>query len=165
MLSYDVFVGEADRPLAPIHLRRDTMGFDAWNGLMTIGGAGALAYLVAGQKSEDEGTHNMRLSLTKDNALLTDVRVLGGLGALGASMFVKDGSAKHTLHTAALVLGASVVTTELIRWRLSKADDDGRPLSIAGDGDTAPLLPQWLSAQTDKVRGVPRAVEPARWAR
>jgi len=92
-----------------------------WTALGAIAGTGALAYLAAGRETAKGSKQStLRLSLDKEHSLITDVRLLGGAATLLASMFVKEGSARNMLRLIAVGSGASLLTTELIRWRLNK---------------------------------------------
>jgi hypothetical protein len=91
--------------------------FDAWTGLATIGGTGALSYLAAGGKTAgDEAT--LRLSLDKGGSLLGDVRLLGGVLTLLGSYWLKGEAVRKTLGVITVASFGSLLSTELIRVRL-----------------------------------------------
>jgi hypothetical protein len=110
------------------------MAFNAWSALGTIGGSGVLSYLAAG-KRKDATENAMRLSL-KDDSLLLDVRLLGGLLMGGASFFVKNSDARNVLQISSVAMLSSLATTEVIRWKLAK---EGTP-GIAKKADFFPNM-------------------------
>lgn len=92
--------------------------YNAWTTIGTIGGAGALSYLAAGQTVN--GAHTLRLSIDKSGSLLGDVRLWGGGLALLSSIWVKNKNAKDILRLTSVAAFSSLVTTELVRWRLAR---------------------------------------------
>ncbi len=109
-----------------------------------VAGAGALSYLAASPKNttnKDGKRRSLRFSLDKKQSLIADVRVLGGVGCLGAAYFVENKSAKEVLMMGALAMAASVVSTELVRYRL-QTDADGKTDSGIIDNDDA-WIPGW----------------------
>ena len=94
--------------------------FDAWTTLGTIGGAGALSYLAAGQKNKESGKPLLRLSIDKKGSMIGDVRLLGGTVTALAAYYVSNQQAKRALMTISLASFASLVCTELVRVRLVK---------------------------------------------
>ena len=105
--------------------------FDAWSGIATIGGAGVLSYLAAGQETKEGGVPTLRLSLDKGGSLLGDVRLLGGAVTGLAAAYVGSGSAKKVLSGVAFASFASLFCTELVRIRLVKRTSDGKSTSFS----------------------------------
>lgn len=95
--------------------------FSTWHNVAGVAGAGALSYLAAAP-AKDGGKPSLRLSLTKDDALLTDVRLLGGLVTAGAAMYVDGADTKKTLAVVALASFASLFCTEAVRYRFSRPE-------------------------------------------
>lgn len=94
--------------------------FDAWTLAGVGGGALALNYLAAGRKVGGSDAVSLRLTLAKDGSLLSDVRVLGGLLAFGASMYC-HGTTRKALQVIAGASAVSVLTTEAIRFQLGRS--------------------------------------------
>lgn len=118
------------------------MAFDAWSGIVTLGGAGALSYLAAGQVNKEQGDKpTLRLSLDKGGSLLGDVRLLGGALSAGASYYLASGDTKKVLSGVALASFASLICTELVRYRFAKFTKEGKSTQIA----EAKILPAVFS--------------------
>lgn len=95
-------------------------GFDAWDEIGAVVGAGALSYLAAG-KRKNATQPTLRISLDKGNSLIGDVRFIGGLAA-GFASRSKSVSAKTAkmLETAATASFSSLASTEAVRYQLIK---------------------------------------------
>jgi len=90
-----------------------------WHSIGAVAGTGALAYLAAGRQSDSRHS-TLRLSLDREHSLLTDVRLLGGALVGAASFYVKDPGARSTMRLVALGSFASLLTTEIVRYRLNR---------------------------------------------
>jgi hypothetical protein len=110
---------------------------DTWTSVGTVVGAGALSYLAAGQKIEGKG-NTLRLSIDGSGSLLGDVRLLGGMAAVGATYFVEGAKAKAVLKATAAASLASLFVTEIVRYRLAKSGGQ-----VARDLPVFPSMPSW----------------------
>ena len=119
--------------------------YDAWTIAGVGGGAAALTYLATGWKQKEEGGgYTMRLSLAKNQALLGDVRLIGGVGAALTSMYVKGPQTKKGLQVVATASLLSLGMTELIRWQLARKNVQG----IAKNLEIFPAMWQRATHQT-----------------
>jgi len=108
--------------------------YDAWSGLFTLAGAGALSYLAANPDvAKKKNGFQLRLSLDENQSLLGDVRLLGGTATALASYWAKGEGTRKTLGIVTLASFASLVCTEVVRMRLKSS----KIVAIAD----APLLP------------------------
>jgi hypothetical protein len=140
------------------------MEFDAWTIAGVAGGSAALSYLATGWKQVD-GKQTLRLSLDGSGSLLGDVRVLGGALTAVAAWYMKGEGSKKTRHTLQAVAAASflsVLQTEVVRWRLNRAN-------VADVAKDLPLFPTALVVNGGVRWGGVPAGQPATsrgaWAR
>ncbi len=113
--------------------------FDAWNLSLAMGGAAALGYIAAGPRNSQ---NSLRISLTENNSLLGDVRLLGGLGAFAVANWM-GGIKKETkdmLNGVAFVSGLSLVTTESIRYRFQQEKIGNMPAGFVVAPDYKALM-------------------------
>lgn len=110
------------------------MAFDAWSTLGVIGGGGALTYLAVRPDKSGSKKTALRLSL-KDDSLLLDVRLLGGVLTGVGSYWVKNQDAKKVMETVAVASFASLLSTEIVRWKMAK---DGYSI-----GSGYKYIPSW----------------------
>tara|TARA_R110000824_G_scaffold400042_2_gene606715 strand:+ start:2200 stop:2568 length:369 start_codon:yes stop_codon:yes gene_type:complete len=93
-----------------------------YNAYATIGvlaGSGAMTYLAANPNKK-----TLRLTIGSNNALIYDVRFIGGTVCGLASMFlVKSRNAKSLLGLTSFAAFSSLVSTEVVRWRANAASD------------------------------------------
>ena len=102
--------------------------FNAWNGVATIAGSGALSYLAAGH-GKGEAKTDLRLSLDKSGSLVGDVRFIGGVAAgLVARWGRLNARTRGVLDATAFASLSSLASTEAIRYRLkgTGAIDEGK---------------------------------------
>ena len=109
-----------------------------YNAYATIGvlaGSGAMTYLAA---NPSKGT--LRLTVGKSNALIYDVRFIGGTVCGLASMFlVKSKNAKGLLGLTSFAAFSSLISTEVVRWRANKAAPGTYPgTAFGGEHDAMP---------------------------
>jgi hypothetical protein len=95
--------------------------FASWKSIATVGGSGALTYLAASPTQNSGGQPTLRLTMGSSDALLMDVRALGGLAMGFASMYkgLKAGT-REWLGTGAVASFSSLASTEAIRYQANK---------------------------------------------
>ncbi len=133
--------------------------FNSWDGVMKGAGVAGLSYLAAGKN--DKGQVTLRMSLTGDDALLSDVRLLGAVAAgFGAQYKGLNEKTRKGLRGIAEVSAFSLVATEAVRYKLKdelgikKAPvipwtgetKWGKKLSY-GASNSAHSRPAWAAAQ------------------
>jgi len=113
-----------------------------YNAYATIGvlaGSGAMTYLAANPAKE-----SLRLTIGESNALIYDVRFIGGTVCGLASMFlVKSKKAKGLLGLTSFAAFSSLVSTEVVRWRANSA--------AVKANKAAPYKGSWFSGQHDAM--------------
>lgn len=140
-----------------------SFGFETED-LMVVGGSGALTYLAMSKARTDKsGKPTMRISLTKDGSLLTDVRFLGAVG-LGY-MAAKGGKNKDVMRQGAMACAMSLANTEAMRLRFMRDPDWAG--QFPKDTIGGKLLPDFGSSK-ETASGMPAygaAPRQAAWAR
>lgn len=116
--------------------------FSTYSSVATIAGAGALSYLAAAP-GRDGAKPTLRFSLDKNNSLLGDVRLLGGVLMTGAAMWAKEEKTKKTCAIIALASFGSLAVTEAIRYRYVRA----------GIIEKAPLMPTFGNPSFGALNG------------
>jgi hypothetical protein len=92
--------------------------FNAYATIGVLAGSGAMTYLAANPNKTPE---TLRLTVGSSNALIYDVRFIGGTVCGLASMFlVKGKNAKNLLGLTSFAAFSSLISTEVIRWRANK---------------------------------------------
>lgn len=121
--------------------------FASWKSIATVGGSGALTYLAASPTQVSaNGQPTLRLTMGKSDALLMDVRALGGLAMGFASMYKGiKASTREWLGTGAVASFSSLASTEAIRMQGNKNGvvyEGGYFPTFSGIGTSAPAYQQ-----------------------
>jgi hypothetical protein len=124
--------------------------YNAYHTIGVMAGSGALTYLASGKNKNDQTT--LRLTLGESNALIYDVRFIGGSVCALASMFlVKGKNAKSLLNMTSFAAFTSLISTEIVKMRLSKEGAVSIPKGTIFSGSDAHAMPSYGAYGRSKI--------------